>query len=102
MDKRNNSNNVPSKPGWGRSMDLYESLDDLKRLRPLVQPNSNFLRQLTKWETDVSKNDVQDYNPYDFFSYQVARSILSIIILLAAGRYPIDIDTVTQSSREAG
>ena len=76
MDKRNNSNNVPSKPGWGRSMDLYESL------RPLVQPNSNFLRQLTKWETDVSKNDVQDYNPYDFFSYQVARSILSIIILL--------------------
>ena len=50
---------------------MYESLDDLKRLRPLVQPNSNFMRQLVKWESDVSKTNIEPYNPYDFFSYQV-------------------------------
>ena len=60
------------KNSWNlNSKDLYESLDDLKRLRPLVQPNSNFMRQLVKWESDVSKTNIEPYNPYDFFSYQV-------------------------------
>ena len=68
-EKRKNPSG--GKSAWLRSGDLYESLDDLKRRRPLVQPNSNFMRQLVKWENDVSKTDIEDYNPYDFFSYQV-------------------------------
>ena len=65
------------KTSWKlNSKDLYESLDDLKRLRPLVQPNSNFMRQLVKWEADVSKTDLEPYNPYDFFSYQVLNYVL--------------------------
>jgi hypothetical protein len=70
--------NPPTKNNWTfRSADLYESLDDLKRRRPLVQPNSNFMRQLVKWEQDNSKKDIEPYNPYDFFSYQVLIFILS-------------------------
>ena len=67
----------PVKNSWNlNSKDLYESLDDLKRLRPLVQPNSNFMRQLVKWESDVSKTNIEPYNPYDFFSYQVGIRML--------------------------
>ena len=86
----------------GSKYKLYETLDDVQKIRKIVQPNMAFMGQLVKWEDSlkddggrIEKKEEKDY----FKNFKVLnnkeisaiREILSVISLILN---PIPLDEI--------
>ena len=87
----------------GYKYKLYETLDAVKKIRKIVQPNPAFMAQLVKWEDSlrtfggkIKNKQEQDYNANEFkdLDAKVISAIREILQITSEIKNPLPSDGI--------